>query len=147
MSEYEFKRPSKGRWFVLAIVALPLLGLSSFFWLNDRHEQAVANGHRAVAKVLRLEEGFCWFGTKQSECLSLTLEVHPSDGASFEARIDHDVPNMYLPRVQAGSLLYVTVHPVKKRDVYLDVKALAEAAPTALDAASAGEAGQLGITE
>lgn len=118
---------STGLWwgmgaFVALMVGLPL-------YLVYRHDQAVEEGARAVARVTRLEEGFCWFGSEKSECMELTVEVLPQAGSPYEAQFTHDIGLQWMSRVQPGSYVTVAVDRTDPKVVYLNEDALSEAAP------------------
>jgi hypothetical protein len=126
-------KPTTGRWLWALLVCVPLSVLGLSFWSSHHHAEKVSGGQRALAKVVRLDEGFCWFGSKKSECVGLTLEVHPDGGPPFEATLDHDLPHRHLPRVQPGSWLYVAIESGEKNSILLDEEALAEEPPTGVD--------------
>lgn len=126
-------KPSGGRWLWVLLVVAPLSVLGLSLWTDHHHAEKVADGQRTLAKVVRLDEGFCWFGSKKSDCVELTLEVHPESGAPFQAQVDHSLPRRYLPRVQPGSWIYVALERGEKTSLLLDERALGEEPPKGLD--------------
>lgn len=133
-SARELARPSRARYFVVAAVLVPLLLVSISAVSNHRYEESVRSGVRAVAEVQRLGEGFCWFGSKTSDCIELELTVYPTgpsaEGAAFDAKITYDLPHRWLSRVQPGSFIYVSVDSDNERTVRLDEEAFTLRAPT-----------------
>lgn len=126
----QLARPSRAKYFVLLVIAVPLAFLGLYALANVRYAEAVRSGERAVAEVRRLEEGFCWFGTKTSDCIEVHLTVTPRTGPPFDASLTYDLSHRWLSRVQPGSLIYVSIDREEERTVRLDEEALAGPAPS-----------------
>jgi hypothetical protein len=119
---------SGGRFFwVLGLVIASLLGY--LFYSDYRHDKNVADGIKTVARVTRLEEGFCVLGSKKSRCMKLTLEVLPEEGAPYAASLTHDIGVEWMSRVQPGSYVTIAVERADPAKVYLDEDALAVEPP------------------
>lgn len=123
-------RPSRvGLW--LGVGALVVAGLGAASFVADRnHESAVAAGTKTLARVTRLDDGNCALGEKGSQCLRLTLELHPAEEAAYVALLTHDIPAKWLSRVQPGSWLTVAVDPHDRTKVYFDEPSLALPPPS-----------------
>lgn len=122
--------PNRKGWFIAGGIIIVLLGVVLLDQtLEAREKRAVEAGAPAVAEVKRIEPGNCLVGTKKSSCVRLTLDVHPEGQASYSAELTHLVPNIYLPRVQSGAWIFVSIDRTDRREVLLDERKLAEPPP------------------
>lgn len=123
-------KPSRvGLW--LGLGALIVVGIAAASVVSDRnYASAVASGTKTLARVTRLDDGDCTIGEKGSQCLRLTLELHPGQEAAYVAQLTHSVPMKWLSRVQPGSWLTVAVDPQDRTKVYFDEPSLALAPPS-----------------
>ncbi len=110
-----------------ALLITSLLGY--LFYSEYQHDKAVAEGIKTVARVTRLDEGFCVLGSKKASCMELTLEVLPEQGAPYAASLTHDIGMEWMSRVQPGSYVAIAVDRADPAKVYLDEDALAVAPP------------------
>lgn len=113
-----------------ALAALCVLAFGYYHFEEFRLRERVRAGTRAVAQVEHLREGFCLFGTKRSDCVELQLRVQPPSGPPFSTKITRDVPLIWLPRVQPGSLVVVALDRDEPGVVLLNEEALEEPPPT-----------------
>jgi hypothetical protein len=117
---------------VLTIVFSFIAAVLGYHFYTESHLRAqVANGKRAVAQVTQLNEGFCVLGSKSSQCLALSLVVHPQGHPPFEATLTRDLSEVWLSRVQPGSWVVVAIDPSEPRRVYLDEGAFSRPPPAA----------------
>jgi len=56
-------------------------------------------------------------GVDERWLVVLGLEVQPADGPSFEARVEHIVPLLEVPRFQVGGVVQVEYDPQDKTKV------------------------------
>ncbi|HSC89802.1 MAG TPA: hypothetical protein VLC09_21140 [Polyangiaceae bacterium] len=122
-------RPSRLGLFLGGAFGLLLLALGANAVQGYRYAAAVREGERRVAEIRRLDEGFCWFGSDDHECIELTLRVATPGGATIEARLTYDLPNRWLSRVQPGSFIYVSLDRAEGHTVRFDEAALSEPPP------------------
>lgn len=118
-------KPSRiGVW--LGVGAVVVVGAAAASFAFDRSQAAlVAAGTKTLARVTRLDDGNCAVGEKGSQCLRLTLELHPQEEAAYVGLLTHDVPKKWLSRVQPGSWLTVAVDPRDRTKIYFDEPSLA----------------------
>jgi hypothetical protein len=123
-------KPSRvGLW--LAVAGLVVVGIGATSFVSARsHSAAVASGTKTLALVTRLDDANCAIGEKHSQCLRLTLELHPVQDAAYVALLTHDIPTKWLSRVQPGSWLTVAVDPRDRTKVYFDEPSLALPPPS-----------------
>jgi hypothetical protein len=122
-------KPSRlGVWLGLGAVVVVGMGAASF--VSERnHAAAVEAGTKTLARVTRLDDANCVIGEKRSQCLRLTLELHPAQDAAYVALLTHDIPTKWLSRVQPGSWLTVAVDPRDRTKVYFDEPSMAVPPP------------------
>jgi len=123
-------RPSRVNWYLL--IGIPLLLGGAFvavFVSERRHDAAVAAGQRTTAQVLRMDEGSCTIGEKNSDCLRLSLKVHPPGAPPYDAVLEESIKHRFLPRVQPGSWLTVSVNRQDPSQVLFDENAMAIPSP------------------
>jgi hypothetical protein len=122
-------KPSRvGLW--LGVGALVVVGIAAASFASERsHASAVAAGTKTLALVTRLDDGDCTIGEKGSQCLRLTLELHPEAQPVYVAQLTHAVGTRWMSRVQPGSWLTVAVDPHDRTKVYFDEPSLAVAPP------------------
>jgi len=118
--------PSRAGWYFALAVGLFVAAVFGLLWASGQnHLAAVAAGKKVVARVARLDSGNCWVGTKTSRCVHLVLELHPNGRERYQGELTHDIPNLYLSRVQPGAWLTVAVDRADKSKVYIDEESLA----------------------
>lgn len=122
-------RVSTSTWIVVGVIQAVLVILAVYFLSGKNHAASVRTGVSTLAQVKRLDEGFCVFGTEKSECLELTLELHPTNGAPYQAKLTHDIGLEWMSRVQPGSWLTVAVDRADAQKLYFDEDALRVEAP------------------
>jgi hypothetical protein len=123
-------RPSRVNWYLL--IGVPILLGAAFvgiFVVERRHDAAVAAGQRTTAQVLRMDEGSCIVGDKNSDCLRLSLRVYPAGAASYDAVLEENIKHRFLPRVQPGSWLTVSVNQQDPSQVMFDESVMAIPSP------------------
>lgn len=121
-------RPSRvGKWLVVPALVLGVLG--ALYWRDQRHLAAVRSGIPTTAQIVRQDSGWCWTGGRDSACVRLALRVYPQGAPAYEASLDVSVENRFLPRVQPGAWLTVSVSRTNRTRVLLDEEAMAIAAP------------------
>jgi hypothetical protein len=91
-------------------------------------ERIRAQGLAAQAVVLRLKRAKG--GVERTPSMDLTLKVKRGVVRPYGVRITAAVPDIYLPRVQAGKVVPVFVDPQDMKNLVLDVDALAEVQAT-----------------
>jgi hypothetical protein len=123
-------KPSRvGVW--IGVGALVVAGIAAASFISDRsHAAAVAAGTKTVAQVTRLDDADCAIGERRSQCLRLTLQVHPVQDDAYVALLTHDIPTKWLSRVQPGSWLTVAVDPHDRTKVHFDEPSLALPPPS-----------------
>ena len=123
-------QPSRVNWYLLLGIPI-LLGsiFTAIFVKERRHDAAVAAGQRTTAQVLRMDEGSCVIGDKTSDCLRLSLKVYPAGAAPYDAVLDESIKHRFLPRVQPGSWLTVSVNRQDPSQVMFDENAMAIPSP------------------
>lgn len=123
------------RWVWLAIAAFVAVAVVAVIVLvvgEERHAQRVAAGRPAVARVERLQEGFCWVGVRHSTCMDIELSVSPAVGAAFTTVVTHSVADRWKSRVQPGQWLSVIVDADDPTTVLIDDAAFERPPPAAL---------------
>ena len=124
-------RVSPATWIVVGVIQAVLVILAVYFLSGKNHAASVRTGVATLAQVKRLDEGFCVFGTEKSECLELTLELHPTSGAPYVAKLTHDIGLQWMSRVQPGSWLTVAVDRADAQKIYFDEDSMRVEAPKA----------------
>ncbi|MBW2263576.1 MAG: hypothetical protein JRG91_16565 [Deltaproteobacteria bacterium] len=135
---------------LIVIVVLAVLALALFVWisilllpplllavgfmryargLERAEEQDEAEQERIRAQGLAAQAVVLKLG-KTGAKLDLTLKVKRGVVKPYGVRIVAAVPEIYLPRVQAGKVVPVFVDPQEKGRVVLDVDALGEVQTT-----------------
>jgi len=125
-------------WVVILLVPPALLALGIWRYARgleeaaeqekEEQERIRAQGLAAQAVVLRL--GRARGGLEDTPNMDLTLKVKRGVVKPYGVRIVAAVPDIYLPRVQAGKVVPVFVDPHERRNVVLDVDALGRVQPT-----------------
>jgi hypothetical protein len=104
------QRVKRRMWIMFGIlVAMAVAAVVVLLVDKANHAERLAAGTRAVARVERLAEGFCWVGESRHRCMDIELEVHPSDRPPFTTVVTHNVADAWMSRVQPGQWLTVVV--------------------------------------
>lgn len=120
------------RYLLIGIPILVGVLFTAIFLRERRHDAAVAAGQRATARVLRMDDGSCVIGDKISDCLRLSLRVYPAGAAPYDAVLEESIKHRFLPRVQPGSWLTVSVNRQDPSQVMFDESAMAIPSPAAV---------------
>ena len=124
-------RPSRvNRYLWIGIPILLAGAFAAIFLRERRHDAAVAAGQHTTAQVLRMDEGSCLVGDKISDCLRLSLRVYPVSAAPYDAVLEENIKHRFLPRVQPGSWLTVSVNRQDRSQVMFDESAMAIPSPS-----------------
>jgi hypothetical protein len=121
--------PDRARWLLLIVFGGVGVLLAYGLISDARYESAVRAGRPAIARVARLDEGFCVLGSKSTDCVELELEVFEGASGPRPAKLTYSLPRRFSARVQPGSWLRVSVDAEEPEVVRLDEAALREPAP------------------
>jgi hypothetical protein len=96
------------------------LGLGGVRWMRREREGILEVGLPARAVIRSAQLGgmkLTYGGVDERWLVVLGLEVQPADGPSFEARVEHIVPLLEVPRFQVGGVVQVKYDPRDKTKV------------------------------
>jgi hypothetical protein len=120
----ELAKPNRKALLFGAVFGFMAIALGLYVYSELALSSKVREGERAVARVARLSEGFCLFGSKKSSCIEMELEVFPAGRAPFKTEVTRSLQNTWLSRVQPGSFVTVSLDRSQSSVVYLDEEAL-----------------------
>jgi hypothetical protein len=83
-----------------------------------------------VARVERLQEGFCFVGESHHTCMDIELAVSPADRAAFTTTVTHSVDHRWMSRVQPGQWLTVVLDKNEPSTVLIDDELFAVPPPS-----------------
>jgi len=105
---------------LLVMLGGGFLGLGGVRWMGRERERILEAGLPARALIRSTQLGgmkLTYGGVDERWLVVLGLEVQPADGPSFEARVEHIVPLLEVPRFQVGGVVQVEYDPQDKTKV------------------------------
>jgi hypothetical protein len=127
-------RPRRVPWIIFGVIlAIAGVALTVVVVQERKHREAIASGIPTVAKVLRIDDGSCLIGDKSSDCVRLSLELHPKDRPTYRAELTENIKHRFMSRVQPGCWLTVAVNPQRPSEVLFDEESMAVAPPAPIE--------------